>query len=63
MSQTAKISFFILAVVTMACFACASVMMAEGRGGYALSLFILAIVLVGCGFMVRKRILRRAGQR
>ncbi len=44
----------------MACFALGSVMLAEERGGLAVLLFVVAVVLTGLGFMTRKRILRHA---
>ncbi|WP_067932704.1 DUF5325 family protein [Alicyclobacillus kakegawensis] len=60
MSQRHKVTFFCLAVCTMACFALGSVMLAEERGGLAVLLFVVAVVLTGLGFMTRKRILRHA---
>ncbi|MCL6631354.1 MAG: DUF5325 family protein [Alicyclobacillus herbarius] len=63
MSQLQKVTFFCLAVITMACFAVGSVMLAEERGGVAALLFVAAILLTGIGFITRKRILRHSTQR
>ena len=60
MTISVKIMFFFFAVITMACFAIASILMAEGNGWGAFLLFALAILLTGAGFITRKRVLRKS---
>jgi hypothetical protein len=57
MTKSQKFGFFLLALVTMGCFAIATVVMAEGKGGLAIALYVLAFVIVGCGFTIKRRIL------
>ncbi|GGJ05699.1 hypothetical protein GCM10010885_13550 [Alicyclobacillus cellulosilyticus] len=57
MSVWWKLTFMSLALCTMASLAAASVMMAEGRGVAAVSLFLLGACLMGGGFALRGRAL------
>jgi len=55
MTRSTKFVFFLIALFTMASFAVASVAMAVNKPWWALLLFVLAIVLTGCGFVARRR--------
>jgi hypothetical protein len=59
MPISAKIAFFLVAVTTMACFAVASILMANGDGWAAFALFALAIVLTAGGFITKSKVLRK----
>lgn len=59
MSVTTKIALFFVAVSTMACFAIASILMANGNGWAAFAVFTLAIVLTACGFITKSKVLRK----
>jgi hypothetical protein len=58
-SRIAKIAYFFIAIVTMACFAFASVLMAENHPGWATLLFVLAIVITGAGFVTKARLVHK----
>jgi ABC-type xylose transport system permease subunit len=58
-SSTAKVVYFIVALLVMACFAVGSVMMAEDRPGIAAVLFIVAIVGAGVGFATKRKVMKR----
>jgi len=58
MSRKAKIGYFFVALFTMACLGGASVSMAVGMAWVATVLFAVAFVVIGIGFVVRKRLLR-----
>ncbi len=59
MSISLKITLFIMAVTTMASFAVASILMANGDGWAAFALFVFAIVLTTCGFVTKHKVLRK----
>lgn len=59
MSSIAKIAYFFVAVITMACFAVASVLMAQNHPGLAAVFFALAIVITGAGFVTRAKLLNK----
>lgn len=52
--------YFALAIVTMLTLALASITAAQGWARWSTALFILAVIEVGGGFSVRRRLLRSA---
>ena len=60
MSRTAKITYFFVALITMFFLAAASTLMAQGQAALATVFFIVAFIIIGVGFVVRKRLLRRS---
>ncbi|RIV24261.1 hypothetical protein D2Q93_07410 [Alicyclobacillaceae bacterium I2511] len=59
MSQRAKFTYFLAALVAMISLAAASTEMAVGRNGLAVVLFILAFVIIGVAFMVKRRVMKK----
>ncbi len=59
MSSAAKVVYFIVALLVMACFAVGSIMMAQDRPGVAAVLFITAIVGAGAGFATKRKVMKR----
>lgn len=59
MSASTRLLFFMIALLTMVCFALGSVMMAQGEGWLATLFFVLAIVVAGCGFVAKRRFIKR----
>ncbi|MBX6353091.1 MAG: hypothetical protein IRZ10_07110 [Thermoflavifilum sp.] len=60
LSKRAKMGYFALAIVTMLTLALASITAAQGWARWSTALFILAVIEVGGGFSVRRRLLRSA---
>lgn len=58
MSRNAKIAYFFVALLSMACLALASLSMAQGRAFAATVLFVVAFAMIAIGFVVRKRLLK-----
>jgi hypothetical protein len=58
-SSTAKVVYFIAALLVMTCFAVGSVMMAEDQPKVAAVLFIAAIVGAGAGFATKRKVMKR----
>lgn len=60
MNRSQKFVFFIFALVTMALLASASIVIAQNQRhwGYGLLLMVLACVVTGLGFVVRRRVLK-----
>jgi hypothetical protein len=61
MPKKFQIFFFIWVLIVMFSFAMVGIFYAMMRGGLALAMFVVAILLTGIGFMIRKRVLRRMG--
>ncbi|MCF8563868.1 hypothetical protein LLE49_03820 [Alicyclobacillus tolerans] len=59
MTGSVKVIYFFVALFAMACLAVASVLLAEGRGSLSATLYGIAFVVIGIGFIARKRILRQ----
>lgn len=59
MSRTAKITYFFVAIITMVCFALASVMMAQNHPALSTVFFVLAFLITGLGFVARARLLSK----
>lgn len=58
MSRNAKVAYFFVSLLSMTCLALASLFMAMGRAWAATLLFIAGFVLIGAGFVARKRLLK-----
>lgn len=58
MSRKAKINYFFLALFSIACLGAASAAMAAGMAWVATTLYTVAMIVIGIGFVVRKRLLR-----
>ncbi len=58
MSRTAKIAYFFVSLLSMTCLALASLSMATGRPYTATALFVIAFLMIGAGFIARKRLLK-----
>jgi hypothetical protein len=59
LSASAKFGFFILAVLSMAALAGASIMMAQGQGWLATVLFLVAFVLIFFGIRTRRKLMKK----
>lgn len=59
MSARAKFGFFLLALVSMAALAGASVLMAQGEGWLATLLFVVAFILIFAGIRTRRKLLKK----
>jgi uncharacterized membrane protein SirB2 len=57
MTRSVKVLLFFVAVVGMASLALASIMMADGKGWLATLFFIVAFVIIGFGFVTRRKAL------
>ena len=58
MTISMKIMFFVIAVVSMVCFAIASILMANGDGWASFGLFVLAFGFISAGFVMKRKVLR-----
>ncbi len=58
-SRTAKVIYFFVALLVMACFAVGSVMLAEQRPAIAVTLFVLAVLGAGAGFASKRKVMNR----
>lgn len=58
MSRKAKTFYLFLTLLVMSCFAMVGVMFSEGKLGYGFLFLILAVLLAGMGFSMKKRLLK-----
>lgn len=59
MSQRAKLIYFLTALVAMACLAAASTEMAVGHIVATVALFVLAFVIIGIAFAMKRRVMKK----
>lgn len=61
MPKKLQIFFFLWVLLVMGAFASVGITFSYMKHGLALALFIVAILLTGIGFMIRKRVMRGLG--
>jgi hypothetical protein len=59
MSRKAKIAYFILTLLVMGSFAMVGIMISETLYGYAVLFLVLALLLAGGGFSLKKRFMKQ----
>ena len=61
-STQAKVAFFFISLVSMACFAVGAILMAVNRWAFGGLMLLVAICVIGSGFVVRKRVMEPANK-
>lgn len=53
-----KAAYFILTLLIMGSFAAAAIMISENRYGFSVLLLVLAVLLAGAGFSLKRRFMK-----
>lgn len=60
MSPRVKVGFFFISLLSMACFAAGALLMAVNRWADGGLMLLVAICVIGSGFVIKKRVMQPA---